>query len=110
MRIDGGWVRKNVIEAVLNSPAYKESPLIISYDEQGDWAEHVIPPVAPTDAPGEWIRDPFNANNGQVPIGPGPRIPRFIVSPSARGGHVFAEPGDDTSDIMFLEAWAANNG
>ncbi|EFY85863.1 extracellular phospholipase C [Metarhizium acridum CQMa 102] len=38
---------------------------------QGDWAEHVIPPVAPTDAPGEWIRDPFNANNGQVPIGPG---------------------------------------
>lgn len=71
MPIDGAWLQKKVVEAVTNSPAYKESALIISYDEQGGWADHVIPPVAPQDAPGEWITDPFNANNGQVPIGPG---------------------------------------
>ncbi|KFG83874.1 extracellular phospholipase C [Metarhizium anisopliae] len=110
MPIDGAWLQKKVVEAVTNSPAYKESALIISYDEQGGWADHVIPPVAPKDAPGEWITDPFNADNGQVPIGPGPRIPRFIVSPWTRGGHVFAETGDHTSDLLFLESWAAANG
>lgn len=41
---------------------------------------------------------------------PGPRVPRFIVSPWTRGGNVFAETGDHTSDIMFLEAWAKANG
>ncbi|KAK2601767.1 hypothetical protein QQS21_004651 [Conoideocrella luteorostrata] len=110
MPIDGAWLQKNVVEAVMNSPVYNETALIISYDEQGGWADHVIPPVAPKDAAGEWITDPFNAKNGQLPLGPGPRIPRFIISPWTRGGHVFSETGDHTSDIMFLEAWAAAHG
>lgn len=32
------------------------------------------------------------------------------MSPWTRGGNVFAETGDHTSDIMFLEAWAQANG
>lgn len=37
-------------------------------------------------------------------------MPRYLVSPWTRGGHVFAETGDHTSDIMFVEAWAQANG
>ncbi|KAJ6440221.1 non-hemolytic phospholipase C precursor [Purpureocillium lavendulum] len=110
MPIDGAWLQKNIVDAVMNSPSYKETALVISYDEQGGWADHVIPPVAPADAAGEWIEDPFNPATGVVPIGPGPRVPRFIVSPWTRGGHVFTETGDHTSDILFIEAWAEANG
>ncbi|GAO19824.1 hypothetical protein UVI_02043800 [Ustilaginoidea virens] len=110
MPIDGAWLQRNIVQAVVNSPRYNETALIISYDEQGGWADHVVPPVAPKDAAGEWITDPFDASNGKVPIGPGPRVPRFIISPWTRGGHVFAETSDHTSDILFLEAWAEANG
>ncbi|KAJ3474657.1 hypothetical protein NLG97_g9746 [Lecanicillium saksenae] len=110
MPIDGAWLTKKIVDAVTNSPIYNETALVISYDEQGGWADHVIPPVAPKDAAGEWIIDPFNKNNGMQPLGPGPRVPRFIVSPWTRGGNVFAETGDHTSDIMFIEAWAQASG
>ncbi|KAG6293848.1 hypothetical protein E4U46_007092 [Claviceps purpurea] len=111
MPIDGAWLHKNIVDAVVRSPVYNETALIISYDEQGGWADHVIPPVAPPDAAGEWIPDPFKPSDGQkLPIGPGPRVPRFIVSPWTRGGHVFTETGDHTSDLLFVEAWAVANG
>jgi phospholipase C len=41
---------------------------------------------------------------------PGPRVPRVIVSPYARGGNVFTEYTDHTSDIQFVEQWAAAKG
>ncbi|TQV93598.1 non-hemolytic phospholipase C precursor [Cordyceps javanica] len=110
MPVDGAWLQRNVVEAVINSPLYSSTALVISYDEQGGWADHVVPPVAPKDAAGEWITDPFDSGRGTVPIGPGPRIPRYIISPWTRGGNVFAETGDHTSDIMFIEAWAQANG
>ncbi|KAJ3494551.1 hypothetical protein NLG97_g4006 [Lecanicillium saksenae] len=110
MPIDGAWLQRNVVEAVTNSPLYNSTALVISYDEQGGWADHVLPPVAPRDAAGEWITDPFDSSKGVVPVGPGHRTPRYIVSPWTRGGNVFVETGDHTSDIMFLEAWAQANG
>ncbi|KAG5983223.1 hypothetical protein E4U55_000513 [Claviceps digitariae] len=115
MPIDGAWLQKKIVDAVVHSPVYNETALIISYDEQGGWADHVIPPVAPRDAAGEWIADPFGAKDQDgrqalVPIGPGPRVPRFIISPWTRGGHVFAETGDHTSDLLFIEAWATASG
>lgn len=38
------------------------------------------------------------------------RTPRFIISPWTRGGNVFTEFTDHTSDIQFVEAWAAAHG
>lgn len=43
-------------------------------------------------------------------MGPGPREARFIISPWTRGGNVFTEPADHTSDQQFVEAWAKANG
>ena len=85
--VDGGWFQKQIVDALTSSPAYNETVLIISYDgesmsgrrvtldaksviEQGGWADHVTPIVAPKDTPGEWIIDPWG-DGEDVPIGPG---------------------------------------
>ncbi|KAG5927907.1 hypothetical protein E4U42_001584 [Claviceps africana] len=106
---DGAWLQKRVVDAMTDSPAYNESVLIISYDEQGGWADHVVPVVAPKGTAGEWLKDPYN-QFGDVPLGPGWRIPKYIVSPWTRGGNVFTEFVDHTSDIQFVEQWAAAQG
>ncbi|KHN99838.1 Phosphoesterase [Metarhizium album ARSEF 1941] len=106
---DGAWLQKKVVDAITNSPAYNETVLIISYDEQGGWADHVVPVVAPKGTAGEWLKDPYN-KFGDVPLGPGWRTPRFIISPWSRGGNVFTEFADHTSDIQFVEEWAAAHG
>ncbi|CRG82678.1 phospholipase C [Talaromyces islandicus] len=107
---DGAWLQQQVVEAITSSPAYNETVLIISYDEQGGWADHVIPVVPEKDTPGEWMTDPYNETLGDVPVGPGWRVPRYIISPWTRGGNVFTERTDHNSDIMFIEKWAAANG
>ncbi|KAG5929223.1 hypothetical protein E4U53_002493 [Claviceps sorghi] len=106
---DGAWLQKRVVDAITDSPAYNETVLIISYDEQGGWADHVVPVVAPKGTAGEWLKDPYN-QFGDVPVGPGWRIPKYIVSPWTRGGNVFTEFMDHTSDIQFIEQWAAAQG
>ncbi|KAJ3479849.1 hypothetical protein NLG97_g8216 [Lecanicillium saksenae] len=108
MPIDGAWLQKQVVNAVTSSPKYNETVLIISYDEQGGWFDHVVPKVAPKGTPGEWLDVPVLG--GESPVGPGPRTPRYIISPWTRGGNVFTEPTDHTSDIMFIEAWAKASG
>ncbi|EQK97990.1 hypothetical protein G6O67_003566 [Ophiocordyceps sinensis] len=109
MPVDGAWLQKKVVDAITNSPAYNETVLIISYDEQGGWADHVVPKVPKEGTRGEYLDDPYK-QYGNVPVGPGWRTPRYIISPWTRGGNVFTEPADHTSDIMFVEQWAAANG
>ncbi|EJP63655.1 Non-hemolytic phospholipase C [Beauveria bassiana] len=108
MPVDGAWLQKRVVDAITGSPAYNETILIVSYDEQGGWMDHVVPMVAPKDTPGEWLN--VESLGGESPVGPGWRAPRYIISPWTRGGNVFTEPSDHTSDIMFIEAWAQANG
>lgn len=38
------------------------------------------------------------------------RQARYIVSPWTRGGNVFTEQTDHTSDMLFIEEWAKANG
>ena len=85
---DGAWLQKQVVDAITSSPAYNETVLIISYDgkllkdypnkkqntncctEQGGWADHVVPMVAPEGTEGEWLEDPYG-EFGNIPVGPG---------------------------------------
>ncbi|KUJ20808.1 PLC-E protein [Mollisia scopiformis] len=101
---DGAWLQKKVVDAVTSSPLYKETVLMISYDEVGGYGDHVTPFHAPKDTPGEWINDPYG-EAGDTPVGPGFRLPFYIISPWTRGGHVFTEHADHNSQIMFLEQW-----
>ena len=59
----------NVVAALQAGPQWKKMVVIITFDENGGWWDHVAPPKG----------DRF---------GPGTRIPAVIVSPFAKKGHV----------------------
>ncbi|KAK0386804.1 hypothetical protein NLU13_6640 [Sarocladium strictum] len=106
---DGSWLQKKISEAVINSPKYSKSVLIISYDETGGWADHVNPYHSPEGTPGEWLNDPYG-DAGYTPAGPGFRLPFYIISPFTRNGGVYTEHCDHTSQIAFIEKWQAAKG
>ncbi|THU97862.1 hypothetical protein K435DRAFT_838374 [Dendrothele bispora CBS 962.96] len=95
---DGGWLWKEIVDAVVSSPKYNKTVLLISFDETGGWGDHVVP---------------FHSILSQTTsplLGPGYRLPFVVVSPWTRGGNVFTEPSDHISQILFLEEWAAAHG
>jgi len=61
--------------------------IIVTYDENGGFWDHVAPPAGPGWGD-RW--------------GPGTRIPAIIVSPYARRGYVDSTPYDTTSVIKFI--------
>ncbi|KAF1983373.1 non-hemolytic phospholipase C precursor [Aulographum hederae CBS 113979] len=106
---DGAWLQRKVAEAVINGKAYNKTALIISYDETGGFGDHVTPYHSPKDTPGEWMQDPYG-KSGDVYSGPGFRLPFYIISPWTRGGNVYTEHADHSSQIMFVEKWLAAKG
>ncbi|GAM20584.1 hypothetical protein SAMD00019534_037590 [Acytostelium subglobosum LB1] len=105
----GQWLTQQVVNAVKNSSAFDSTVLIVNYDESGGFFDHVVPPISPVGTIDEWtvsdfIKDELN------PVGPGFRVPAFVISPWSTGGVVFTEPTDHTSTIQFIEQWAIANG
>ncbi|MCL2542835.1 MAG: twin-arginine translocation signal domain-containing protein [Nocardioidaceae bacterium] len=85
---------------------WEKTALIISYDENGGFFDHVPPPVPPKGEPGEWLAvDPLpkTAEGVVGPIGLGFRVPALVVSPYSRGGLVSSEVFDHTSQLRLLE-------
>lgn len=106
---DGAYLHKLITDAVIHSPLYNKSALIVSYDETGGWYDHVNPFHAPDGTPAEWIDDPYGGT-GRTIIGPGFRVPFWIVSPWTRNGGVYTEHSDHNSQILFIEKWLAAKG
>lgn len=106
---DGAWLQYQIAQAVLNSPKYSKTALIVSYDESGGWFDHVDPYRSPSGTSGEWIQDPYG-QVGYTFVGPGFRLPFYIVSPWTRNGGVFTAHSDHNSQIMFVEKWQAAKG
>jgi acid phosphatase len=73
----------DVIAHLEKSPQWKHMVVIITYDENGGFWDHVAPPKAD-----RW--------------GPGTRIPAIIVSPYARKGHVDHTLYDTTSILRLI--------
>ena len=73
-----------LIDAVRNGPNWKDAAIIITYDENGGFWDHVAPPV----------RDRW---------GPGTRVPTIIISPFARRGYVDHTTYDTMSILAFIE-------
>lgn len=106
---DGAWLQRKIADAVINSPKYSKTALIVSYDETGGWADHVVPFHSPTDTPGEWFTDPTHGI-GHIFQGAGFRLPFYIISPFTRHGGVYTEHCDHNSQIKFIEEWQAAKG
>jgi len=72
-----------VVDALRRSPQWHKMLVVITFDENGGWWDHVAPPKGD-----RW--------------GPGTRIPAVIVSPFARRGHVDHTVYDTGSIARFL--------
>ena len=83
--VKGGEIHAiELINAVLNGPNGKDVVIILTYDENGGFWDHVAPPVID-----KW--------------GPGSRIPALIISPFAKKGYVDHTTYETVSILSFIE-------
>ncbi|KAF8849972.1 putative hemolytic phospholipase C precursor [Acephala macrosclerotiorum] len=106
---DASWFINQVVDSAIHGSNYKETIVLINYDEAGGWGDAVYPLVSPEGTAGEWFEDPYG-ELGYTFSGPGIRVPLFIVSPFTRGGKVFTERADHSSIIQFLEQFLTAKG
>ena len=97
-----------VLDILTANPAvWEKTALIVSYDENGGFFDHVVPPTAPPGTPGEYLTVPLEGVRGADgipgPIGLGFRVPALVISPYSRGGLVASEAFDHTSQLRLLE-------
>jgi phospholipase C len=74
--------------------------LLVTWDENGGFFDHVPPPTSPAGTPGEWLT---TGGQPRGPIGLGFRVPMLAISPFSRGGLVCSDVLDHTSMLLFLE-------
>jgi acid phosphatase len=73
----------SILERLRRSPQWERMAVIVTYDENGGFWDHVAPPVGE-----RW--------------GPGTRIPTIIISPLAKRGYVDHTAYDTTSILKFI--------
>jgi phospholipase C len=73
-----------IITAIMRSEAWKDSAILLTWDDWGGWYDHVAPPQVDGD-------------------GYGFRVPTLIISPYAKKGYVLHETADFTSILKFIE-------
>jgi acid phosphatase len=78
-----------LVSKIERGPLWKDSTIIVTYDENGGLWDHVAPPVID-----RW--------------GPGGRVPTLVISPFARNGFVDHTPMDTTAILKLIETrWAS---
>ena len=103
----GEAVAANVLSTLVSNPSiWSKTALLITYDENGGFFDHVPPPTAPAATAGEHLTVsplPADASGVAGPIGLGFRVPMLVVSPFSRGGFVCSQTFDHTSVLRLLE-------
>jgi phospholipase C len=108
----GSWYVSQVVDILASSPeVWSKMALFITYDEEGGFFDHLVPPTPPQSRAEGLSTVPTtneifagNANSPAGPYGLGMRVPMIVVSPWTRGGWVNSQVFDHTSLIRFLEA------
>ncbi len=75
---------KTLVQALMQSSAWRSSAFLLTYDDWGGWYDHVVPPQVDEH-------------------GYGFRVPSLLVSPYARRGVVDSTTLDFTSILRFIE-------
>lgn len=124
----GAWYLSEVMDILTKNPeVWKKTILVLTYDENDGYFDHLPPFVAPhpdkkdTGFTTEGIPTGVEyvmANKTQQssnqkdmresPIGLGYRVPLVIASPWTRGGYVNSEVFDHTSSLQFLEQFLSH--
>lgn len=74
----------DLVNAVMNGPDWKNTAIIVTWDDFGGFYDHVSPP-----------------NVDQY--GYGPRVPTLVISPFAKPGHISHATYDFTSPLKLIE-------
>ncbi len=79
-----------VVNAVARSPYWKDSAIIVLWDDSEGFYDHVPPPQ-------------FEQCPDKNPCGDGPRVPLILISPYAKSAGIISDPGDHASFAKFLD-------
>ena len=101
-----------LINTLMQSPSWKDSVFIYTYDEAGGFYDHVAPfsepnpdGISPNDLPAGDICTAGKTNNVNCNFNiSGYRVPMFIVSPFAKQHYVSHTKMDYTAWLRFVEA------
>jgi phospholipase C len=96
-------------------PDWKNTAVLITYDDSDGWYDHVMPPIVNTSS--DSANDALLGASGlcgtakqgayQDRCGYGPRLPFLAISPFARKNYVDHSLADQSSIIRFVEDnWA----
>jgi len=92
---------KATYEAIRNSPLWKSSMLIVTWDEHGGFFDHVAPPRAIP--PGDETQFESSNKYGFAFDQYGPRIPALVISPLIPPNIIDHRPHDHTSILATVE-------
>jgi phospholipase C len=101
-----------VYNSIRQSPLWKESLLIVTYDEHGGFFDHVAPPPAPE--PGDGVYSTYNQYGFKFNQY-GVRVPAVIISPMVKKNVIDRSLYDHTSilrtlqDIFYLQPFTARD-
>jgi phospholipase C len=95
------------INEIEQSPAWKDTAIVLTYDDSDGWYDHVAPTVANGSA------DAGNSDictGAPAPVGgyldrcgPGPRLPLLVISPFAKQNYIDSTNTEQASIIKFIE-------
>jgi phospholipase C len=81
---DGMWYVTKLVNALMESPYWKDSVIFLTWDDYGGFYDHVPPPEM----------DAF---------GLGPRVPMIVISPYAKAGYISRYTYEFCSVLKFVE-------
>ncbi|GAA4969165.1 phospholipase C, phosphocholine-specific [Yinghuangia aomiensis] len=109
----GAWYVSQVLDALTSNPdVWSKTVLLVTYDENDGFFDHVVPPFAANGAAqgkstvattGEYFTPVGGDRSTPGQYGLGQRVPMIAVSPWSTGGWVNSETFDHTSIIRFIE-------
>ncbi len=82
--VQGMWHITHLINAVMASPYWKDTLIVLTWDDYGGFYDHVPPPAVDR-------------------YGYGPRVPTLLISPYSRAGKVCHAHFDFTSPLKLIE-------
>ena len=99
----------NTINAIMQTSAWKETAIIIAYDDSDGWYDHAMDVVVnQSDVSDDNLTGPGTCGltkAGGVPgrCGYGPRLPLLVISPFAKQNYVDHRVTDQSSITRFIE-------
>jgi phospholipase C len=99
----------NAINAIAQSPEWKETAIVIAYDDSDGWYDHAMDPVvnqsdvSDDSLTGKGTCGVTAANGTPGRCGYGPRLPLLVISPFAKRNYVDHRLTDQSSILRFIE-------